>query len=134
MSRKQDFDSGSQDLPDSPGSSRQLWQALQSVLALLGAAIRQGQKPTLRIQLMETKTTTQHSFSRARMELWSSSLAVICELTGDRIELEMPYGVLRDALKEYTLHRLSRSTQEDLISLLTDEFRKRDEADAKAEV
>lgn len=83
---------------------------------------------------METKTTTQHSFSRARMELWSSSLAVVCELTGDRIELEMPYGVLRDALKEYTLHRLSRSTQEELISLLTDEFRKRDEADAKAEV
>lgn len=83
---------------------------------------------------METKTTTQHSFSRARMELWSSSLAVICELTGDRIELEMPYGVLRDALREYTLHRLSRSTQEELISQLTDEFRKRDEADAKAEV
>jgi hypothetical protein len=66
------------------------------------------------------------------MELWSSSLAVICETTGNRIELDMPYGVLRDALKEYTLHRLSRSTQEELISLMTEELRKRDEAEASA--
>ena len=81
---------------------------------------------------METKTTTHHSFSRARMELWSSSLAVICETTGDRIELELPYGILRDALKEYTLNRLSRSTQEELIGLMTDEFRKRDAAEVSA--
>tara|TARA_A100001201_G_scaffold22368_1_gene25219 strand:+ start:466 stop:711 length:246 start_codon:yes stop_codon:yes gene_type:complete len=81
---------------------------------------------------METKTTTHHSFSRARVELWSSSLAVICQTTGDRIELDMPYGVLRDALKDYTLNRLSRSTQEELISLMTEELRKRDEAEASA--
>ena len=83
---------------------------------------------------METKTTTHHAIGRGRVEIYSSSLTVTCEASGDSIELSLPYGVLRDALKEYTVHRLSRSTQEELISLLTDEFRKRDEADAKAEV
>ena len=46
VSRKQGFDSGSQDLPVDPGSSRQHWQALQSITALPSAAIRQKQKPT----------------------------------------------------------------------------------------
>jgi len=34
-------------------------------------------------------------------------------------------------LKEYVVHRLSRSTQEELIGLMTEELRKRDEAEAK---
>ena len=81
---------------------------------------------------METKTTTHHSISRGRVDIYSSSLSVTCETSGDSIELSLPYGVFRDALKEYVVHRLSRSTQEELISLMTDEFRKRDEAEASA--
>ena len=131
MSRKQGFDSGSQDLPADPGSSRQAWQALQPITALPSAAIRQEQKPTLRIQPMETKTTTHHAITRGRIELYSSSISVTCEASGDSIELSLPYGTFRDALKEYIVHRLSRSTQEELISLMTEELRKRDEAEAK---
>ena len=81
---------------------------------------------------METKTTTHHSISRGRVEIYSSSLSVTCEASGDSIELSLPYGVFRDALKEYVVHRLSRSTQEELISLITDEFRKRDAAEVSA--
>ena len=79
---------------------------------------------------METKTTTHHSISRGRVDIYSSSLSVTCETSGDSIELSLPYGTFRDALKEYVVHRLSRSTQEELISLMTDEFRKRDAAEA----
>ena len=81
---------------------------------------------------METKTTTHHSISRGRVDIYSSSLSVTCETSGDSIELNLPYGVFRDALKEYVVHRLSRSTQEELISLMTAELRKRDEAEASA--
>ena len=81
---------------------------------------------------METKTTTHHAITRGRVELYSSSLTVTCEASGDSIELSLPYGTFRDALKEYVVHRLSRSTQEELISLMTEELRKRDEAEASA--
>ena len=81
---------------------------------------------------METKTTTHHAITRGRVELYSSSLTVTCETSGDSIELSLPYGVFRYALKEYVVHRLSRSTQEELISLITDEFRKRDAAEVSA--
>ena len=94
-----------------------------------GAAISKEQKPTLRIQLMETKTTTHHAITRGRVELYSSSISVTCEASGDSIELSLPYGTFRDALKDYVVHRLSRSTQEELISLMTEELRKRDEAE-----
>lgn len=81
---------------------------------------------------METKTTTHHSISRGRVELYSSSLSVTCEASGDSIELSLPYGTFRDALKDYVVHRLSRSTQEELISLMTEELRKCDETEASA--
>ena len=80
---------------------------------------------------METKTTTHHSIARGRVDIYSSSLTVTCETSGDSIELSLPYGTFRDALKEYVVHRLSRSTQEELISLMTAELRRRDEAEAK---
>ena len=123
---KQGFDSGSQDLPDSPGSSRQHWQHFYAVIALPGAAIRQEQKPTLLTPPMETKTTPHHAITRGRIELYSSSISVTCEASGDSIELSLPYGTFRDALKDYVVHRLSRATQEELISLMTEELRKRD--------
>jgi hypothetical protein len=81
---------------------------------------------------METKTTTHHAITRGRVELYSSSISATCEASGDSVELSLPYGVFRDALKEYVVHRLSRSTQEELISLMTDEFRKRDAAEVSA--
>tara|TARA_R100001510_G_scaffold11061_1_gene8567 strand:- start:132 stop:374 length:243 start_codon:yes stop_codon:yes gene_type:complete len=80
---------------------------------------------------METKTTTHHVITRGRVDIYSSSLSVTCETSGDSIELSLPYGTFRDALREYVVHRLSRSTQEELIGLMTEELRKRDEAEAK---
>ena len=80
---------------------------------------------------METKTTTHHVITRGRVDIYSSSLSVTCETSGDSIELSLPYGTFRDAWKEYVVHRLSRSTQEELIGLMTEELRKRDEAEAK---
>ena len=81
---------------------------------------------------METKTTTHHAITRGRVDIYSSSISATCETSGDSIELSLPYGTFRDALKEYVVHRLSRSTQEELISLMTEELRKRDEAEASA--
>ena len=81
---------------------------------------------------METKTTTHHAITRGRVELYSSSISVTCEASGDSIELSLPYGAFRDALRKYIVHSLSRSTQEELISLMTDEFRKRDAAEVSS--
>ena len=81
---------------------------------------------------METKTTTHHSIARGRVDIYSTSFSVTCEVSGNSVELSLPYCTFRDALKEYVVHRLNRSTQEELISLMTDEFRKRDAAKVSA--
>jgi len=76
---------------------------------------------------METKTTTRHSISSGSVQIYSSSITAVCQTSGDSIELSLPYGVFRDALKEYLVNSLSRSTQEEIISLLTEDLRKREE-------
>lgn len=126
VSRKRGFDSDPQDSPAGPGPSRQTWQALQSVLALLSAAIRQKQKPTLRIQLMDTKHSTKYEVRKGSIELWSSSIRVIDE-SGDTVEIDFPYTAFRDALKNFVVHSLSQSTQEELIELMTNDIREREQ-------
>ena len=113
-----------------PGSPWQSWQRAERVHCLTAALSVRDKKQRYLFPLMETKTTTHHAITRGRIELYSSSISVTCEASGDSIELSLPYGTFRDALKEYVVHRLSRSTQEELISLMTDEFRKRDAAEA----
>ena len=113
----------------SPQQCSQLFRAIKRSQAPLSA---KSKSQRYSFPLMETKTTTHHAITRGRVELYSSSLTVTCEASGDSIELSLPYGTFRDALKEYVVHRLSRSTQEELISLMTEELRKRDEAEASA--
>lgn len=79
---------------------------------------------------METKHNISHSISRGRVDIFSSSITATCETSGDSVELNVPYGVFRDAIKDYVVNTLSRATQEELISLMTDRFR---QLDAKAE-
>ena len=76
---------------------------------------------------METKTTTSHSISRGTVQIYSSSITAVCQTSGDSIELSLPYGVLQDALKSYLVNSLGRSSQEEIISLLTESLRKREE-------
>ena len=76
---------------------------------------------------METKTTTNHSISRGTFQIYSSSITAVCQTSGDSIELSLPYGVLQDALKSYLVNSLGRSSQEEIISLLTESLRKREE-------
>ena len=76
---------------------------------------------------METKTTTNHSISRGTVQIYSSSITAVCQTSGDSIELSLPYGVLQDALKSYLVNSLSRLSQEEIISLLTENLRKREE-------
>ena len=76
---------------------------------------------------METKTTTNHSISRGTVQIYSSSITAVCQTSGDSIELSLPYGVLQDALKSYLVNSLSCSSQEEIISLLTESLRKREE-------
>ncbi len=76
---------------------------------------------------METKTTTNHSISRGTVQIYSSSITAVCQTSGDSIELSLPYGVLQEALKSYLVNSLGRSSQEEIISLLTEDLRKREE-------
>ena len=76
---------------------------------------------------METKTTTNHSISRGTVQIYNSSITAVCQTSGDSIELSLPYGVLQDALKSYLVNSLSRLSQEEIISLLTENLRKREE-------
>ena len=76
---------------------------------------------------METKTTTNHSISRGTVQIYSSSITAVCQTSGDSIELSLPYGALQDALKSYLVNSLGRSSQEEIISLLTESLRKREE-------
>ena len=130
VSRKQGFDSDPQDSPAGPGSSRQVWQALQSVLALSSAAIRQEQKPTLRIQLMETKTQTIHTITTGRVEIGGGRIEATCQTSGDTVTLELPYGAVTEAVEKYLTDRMTRWDRDRIITMLTDLNR---EADAKAE-
>jgi hypothetical protein len=76
---------------------------------------------------METKTTTSHSISRGTVQIYSSSITAVCQTSGDSIELSLPYGALREALNSYLVNSLGRSSQEEIIGLLTEDLRKREE-------
>ena len=76
---------------------------------------------------METKTTTSHSISRGTVQIYSSSITAVCQTSGDSIELSLPYGALREALNYYLVNSLSRSSQEEIIGILTEDLRKREE-------
>jgi hypothetical protein len=77
---------------------------------------------------METTQTTRHSITSAEVELHSSSIRAKCRQTGDVVELDLPYGVVRPAIEQYLLSGW-RGEKEEIIRLLTENLR---EIDAKA--
>jgi len=78
---------------------------------------------------METTQTTRHSITSAELELHSSSIRARCKQTGDVVELDLPYGVVKPAIEQYLLSGW-RGEKEEIIRLLTENLR---EIDAKAD-
>jgi len=85
---------------------------------------------TLQKEPMETKHVTKHEVRRGTIQLWSSSIRVTDE-SGDVVEIDFPYSAFRDALKDLVVSSLSQSTQEELIELMTNDIRQREERQAK---
>jgi len=75
---------------------------------------------------MDTTHSTKHEVRKGRVQLWSSSIRVIDE-SGDTVEIDFPYTAFRDALKDFVTSSLSQSTQEELIELMTNDIRQREE-------
>jgi hypothetical protein len=78
---------------------------------------------------METTQKTRHSITSAEVELHSSSIRARCKQTGDVVELDLPYGVVRPAVERFLLGSW-RGEKEEMIQLLTENLR---EIDAKAD-
>ena len=79
---------------------------------------------------MDTTQSTKHEVRKGRVQLWSSSIRVIDE-NGDTVEIDFPYTAFRDALKDFVTSSLSQSTQEELIELMTNDIRQREERRAE---
>ena len=112
------------------GSTCQRWQRAKRPHLLTEALSVSGKKPTLRIQLMETKTQTTHTVTIGRVEIGGGRIVAICETSGDSVTLEVPYGAVTEAVEKYLTDRLTRWDRDRIITMLTDLNR---EADAKAE-
>jgi len=78
---------------------------------------------------METTQTTRHSITSAELELHSSSIRARCKQTGDVVELDLPYGVVKPAVERFLLSGW-RGEKEEIIRLLTENLR---EIDARAD-
>ena len=79
---------------------------------------------------MDTTHSTKHEVRKGTVQLWSSSIRVIDE-SGDTVEIDFPYTAFRDALKNFVTSSLSQSTQEELIELMTNDIRQREERRAE---
>lgn len=78
---------------------------------------------------MDTRHVTKHEVRKGTIHLSSYSIQVMDE-SGDVVEVDFPYSAFRDALKNLVA-TLSQSTQEELIGLMTNDIRKREERQAK---
>lgn len=81
---------------------------------------------------METTQTTRHSITSAELELHSSSIRAKCKQTGDVVELDLPYGVVRPAIEHFLLCGW-RGEKEEMIRLLSDNLRQIDAEEAAKE-
>ena len=75
---------------------------------------------------METTHSTKYEVRKGTIQLWSSSIRVTDD-NGDTVEIDFPYTAFRDALKNFVVHSLSQSTQEELIELMTKDIREREQ-------
>lgn len=81
---------------------------------------------------METTQTTRHTFQRADVEIHSSSIRAKCKQTGNTVELELPYGVVKAAVDQFLLSGW-RGEKEEVIRLISDNLREIDAQAAKKE-
>lgn len=81
---------------------------------------------------MDTTHSTKHEVRKGTVQLWSSSIRVTDD-NGDTVEIDFPYTAFRDALKDFVTSSLSQSTQEELIELMTNDIRQREERRAERE-
>lgn len=79
---------------------------------------------------METKTQTIHTITTGRVEISGGRIEATCQTSGDTVTLELPYGVVTEAVERYISDRLSRWDRDRLLTMLTDLNRAED---AKAE-
>ena len=83
---------------------------------------------------METKTQTVHTITTGRMEISGGRIVATCQTSGDWVTLDLPYGMVTEAVEKYITDRLSRWDRDRLLTMLTDLNRAEDaKADAKAE-
>ena len=74
---------------------------------------------------METTHSTKYEVRKGTVQLWSSSIRVTDD-NGDTVEIDFPYSAFRDALNSYLTTHLGKSTQEELIALMTKDIRQRE--------
>ena len=79
---------------------------------------------------METKHTTQYEIRKGSVDLWSCAIRVTDD-GGDVVEINYPSSAFREALKNFVVSSLSRSTQEELIELMAKDIREREERQAR---
>lgn len=82
---------------------------------------------------METKVNTVHAISSGTVELRGGRITAVCSSSGDSVMLELPYGVLSDAITGYLTEMTTRWDRDRFINMLTDLNRAEDaKAEAKA--
>ena len=69
---------------------------------------------------METKTQTIHTITTGRVEISGGRIEATCQTSGDTVTLELPYGVVTEAVEKYMTDRLSRWDRDRLLTMLTD--------------
>jgi hypothetical protein len=79
---------------------------------------------------METKTQTVHTITTGGVEIAGGRIVATCQVSGDTVTLELPYGAVTEAVEKYLTDRLMRWDQDRIVKMLTEIHR---EADAKAD-
>ena len=79
---------------------------------------------------METKTQTIHTITTGRVEIGGGRIEATCQTSGDTVTVELPYGVVTEAVEKFVTDRLGRWDRDRFLTMLTDLNRAED---AKAE-
>jgi len=77
---------------------------------------------------METTHKTLHKFPQsAHVQIWYGSIEISdAKGSGDSLNVSVPSDALRLAITEHLKHRITRSEQEGIVSMLTDLMRQED--------
>lgn len=78
---------------------------------------------------METSHKTICKFPQsAHVELWYGSIEISdAKRSGDSLNVSVPSDSLKEAVRLFLVNTLTRSDQENIVSMLTDLMRKEDE-------